>query len=530
VHLSGFVPRAGQTAAGLLMGLALAACQSVPQAPPTLPLAARLDAAIKAVAAPDVTARQHRQAQAEYQNLVTDYLPKLLEDAANPTLPAAGRDEPGVFVPDDFAELTPVARSRPAWPGLRRPGLGLPMIGRLDSADPNAPPSGYQIPLTLLALPGKDGEDCCRVALVGPQRIQAVRTAHGDLKVAMNLEAPIAATQVARPRLGSGLRNLLRPGAFGGDSRIVFLQPFDPDKVPVVLVHGLMSTPRMWAPLVMELLADERIREQVQFWFFYYPTGQPVPLSALELHDALDAAISEHGPIKPMILVGHSMGGILSRAQVSSLGLAEAESMVPGVGSLPADSLIHRALIFEPRTDVSRVVFMFTPHRGSRLASGGLGSWGARLIRLPETLIVELGTALEKLAGLPDMRLPTSIQGLSPESQFLRALDATTPVVPTHTILGDRGRGGDLLSSSDGVVPYVSAHLGSAESELIVPTGHGGFAHPASVKELQRIILKTLDQEGTHERLNKGAAPRVPVAHPPPSRSGSAASRNGRSP
>ena len=95
MHLSGFVRRAGQTAAGLLMALALAACQSVPQAPPTLPLATRLDAAIKAVAAPDVTARQHRQAQAEYQSLVTDYLPKLLEDAANPTLAAAGRDEPG---------------------------------------------------------------------------------------------------------------------------------------------------------------------------------------------------------------------------------------------------------------------------------------------------------------------------------------------------------------------------------------------------------------------------------------------------
>lgn len=505
MHLSGFARRAGQTAAGLLMGLGLAACQSVPQAPPTLPLATRLDASIKALAAPTGSARQRRQTQADYQSLVADYLPKLLQDAANPTLGAAGRDEPGVSTPDAFAELTPVARSRPTWRGLRRPGLGLPMIGRIDPDGPNAPPAGYQIAVTLLALPGKDGEDCCRAALVDPQRIQAVRTAHGDLKVAMNLEAPLAATQVTGPRLGSGLLNLLRPGGFGGDPRIVFLQPFDPDKTPVVLVHGLMSTPRMWAPLVMALLADEAIRKHFQFWFFYYPTGQPIPLSALQLREALDAAVADHGPTKPMILVGHSMGGILSRIQVSKLALAAAETMVPGIGSLPADSLVRRALIFEPRTDVSRVVFMFTPHRGSRLASSGLGAWGTRLIRLPETLIGELGAALDSLAGLPDMRLPTSIQGLSPNSQFLRALDSTRPVVPTHTILGDRGRGGDLLSSSDGVVAYTSAHLDTAESEVVVPTGHSGFAHPASVKALRGILVGTLAKGVNYPRLKAGA-------------------------
>ena len=496
VRLSDFVRRAGQQVVGLLMGLALAGCQSVPQAPPTLSLAARLDASIKAMAAPEASARQQRQAQADYRSLVVDHLSELLQDAASPTLAVASRDESGISVPDDFAELTPaVARSRSAWSDLRRPGLGLPMIGRIESGDPNAPPSGYQIPLTLLAQPKKDGENCCRAVLVDPQRIEVVRTAHGDLTVAMDLEAPLAATQVSRSRIGAGLRNLLRPGAFAGDSRIVFLQPFDPDKIPVVLVHGLMSTPRMWTPLVMELLADETIRQHVQLWFFYYPTGQPVPLSALELRDALDAAVAEHGPTKPMILVGHSMGGILSRVQVSELGLAEAETMLPGIGSLPSDSLVRRALIFEPRADVGRVVFMFTPHRGSRLASSGLGAWGTRLIRLPDTLISELGAALDHLAGLPDMRLPTSIQGLSPNSQFLRVLDATTPVVPTHTILGDRGRGGDLLSSSDGVVPYTSAHLATAESELVVPAGHSGVTHPESVKELHRIILEAIDQE-----------------------------------
>ena len=69
----------------------------------------------------------------------------------------------------------------------------------------------------------------------------------------------------------------------------------------------------------------------------------------------------------------------------------------------------------------------------------------------------------------------------------LRVLDDTKPVVPTHSILGDRG-GGGLANSSDGVVPYSSTHFPAAESEVVVPTGHGGFTHPDAVAELKRIL------------------------------------------
>jgi hypothetical protein len=80
-----------------------------------------------------------------------------------------------------------------------------------------------------------------------------------------------------------------------------------------------------------------------------------------------------------------------------------------------------------------------------------------------------------------------SIHGLSPNSQFLQALDRFRPDEPVHSIIGDRGRG-NKSGSSDGVVPYSSAHLNFAESELLIPTGHGGFAHPKAVAEIARIL------------------------------------------
>ncbi len=197
-----------------------------------------------------------------------------------------------------------------------------------------------------------------------------------------------------------------------------------------------------------------------------------------------------------MILIGHSMGGILSRAQVSRIGPGRAEAIVPGVSDLSYYNRLRRALIFEPRADVSRVVFLFVPHGGSRLASNGLGAMAIRLIRLPDTLLNETEYALNQLAGHESRRLPTSIHGLSPRSRFLAALSAITPTVPFHSIIGNRGRG-DGSAGSDGIVPVRSARVAGAESELIVPTGHGGFGHPAAVEEIKRIILADVAQQST---------------------------------
>ncbi|HYN77343.1 MAG TPA: alpha/beta fold hydrolase, partial [Lamprocystis sp. (in: g-proteobacteria)] len=442
--------------AGLLAGV-LGGCQALPR-PQDQALGPRLDESIRVLAAPRSTDRERAQAGAQYRDLVANHLPELLEDAAKARLVPAGKDLPGVAAPNTFATVTPVVSPRVAEPGLHRTGLGLPVIGRIDPGGANAPLAGFQVPLTLMAVPQDPPTRCCDAALVDPRQVRSVRTVHGEFAVAMDLEAPLDATRATGPGVGAGLLKLLRPGRFAGRPRVIFLQPFDPAKIPVVLVHGLMSTPRMWEPLVKALLADERIRDRYQFWFFYYPTGQPVPLSALQLRDALDAVAKTHRPTKSMILIGHSMGGILSRAQVSQITLKEAEVISPGIASWPADSTARRALVFEPRSDVRRVVFMFTPHRGSRLATSGIGAWGIRLIRLPDWLAGELAHYGHQLADIGSGRLPTSIHSLSPNSTFLRALDRERPSVPTHSVIGDRGRG-DRFASSDGVVPFTSSHL-----------------------------------------------------------------------
>jgi pimeloyl-ACP methyl ester carboxylesterase len=530
-----------------MLGLALVAlpgCQSSMPLPPRAEASAGLDqnlaASIAQVARAGEKPRALARAEADHRRLLAANLQPLL-NAATPPRPAAGvTQEAALRDPADFSAMTPVLRPTGQDTGLRHAGIGLPVVAQLPAPqDPNAPRAGYQLPATLVAQPQQEPRSLGRMptlsaaasnpspraapdsaraagaarpgrleaALVDPTAVAQVPTASGTLPVAMDLAAPLDATRATGSGPLAAVANLLRPGRFTGEPRIVFLQPFEPDKTPLVLVHGLLSTPGIWRPLVTQLLADPRIRDCCQLWFFYYPTGQPVPLSALQLREALNDAVAETGLNQQMILIGHSMGGILSRTQVSRIGPTRAETILPGVSELAEYNRVRRALTFEPRTDVSRVVFLFVPHRGSRLAANSAGTLVIRLIRLPDTLLNETEHALNQLAGAESRRLPTSIHGLSPRSRFLRVLDATEPTVPVHSIIGNRGRG-DGTRGSDGVVPIHSARVPAAESELVVPTGHGGFDHPKAVEELKRIILLDV-AERRAANDSAGQSPRV---------------------
>jgi hypothetical protein len=187
----------------------------------------------------------------------------------------------------------------------------------------------------------------------------------------------------------------------------------------------------------------------------------------------------------------------LSRLQVTNSGRAiwnqafgsKADQLYAEV---PDDSLVKRAIIFDANPTVKRIIFICTPHRGSTLATGGIGALGMRLIRLPlkvaSAIPKTVAAALAPDNDLRKYRAPSSISGLSPSNPSFKALDKLPIKAPHNSIIGDRGRG-DTPNSSDGVVPYWSSHLDSAQSELIVPTDHGAMKNPKTIAEIRRILL-----------------------------------------
>lgn len=348
-------------------------------------------------------------------------------------------------------------------------GLGLPCVAwfRADAeflrGEPGVPPAGMAVPVTaLLTFDAK-----------GAGQWRFVRTMQRDRwlvdgrerKLAADFSAPLAMIIAKGKNRSLDLVSLFRPQEQLHRAGLYQFQPFDPDKTPVVFVHGLMSRPETWRVMVNELLADRKIRKNFQFWFFLYPTGLPVWKSAAELRAELDRFNRELAP------------RVSTRAQQARLR--------------------DKVLVFAPRTDVSRVVFAAVPHRGSPLAlRAGARFFAARVrFALPEIqnyralLVSKAHEALRR-----DLQEPAnSIRFLRENSPFLEAIWSApqNPRVRLHSIIGDRGRN-DAPHGGDGIVPYRSAHYPGADSEKIVPSGHDVHEHPEGVREVARILREVL--------------------------------------
>jgi pimeloyl-ACP methyl ester carboxylesterase len=320
--------------------------------------------------------------------------------------------------------------------------------------------------------------------------------------LAADLDAPTALL-IARERPERlGLSRVMNPEAYADTAMLTRLQQFDPARTPVIFVHGLQETGASWAPMIDSLRHDPSIRKHYQFWFFSYPSGYPYPYAAALFRQDLDGIKRAFPTHKRIVLIGHSMGGMICRLMVTDAGdkiWRDFFATPPARTPLASDTrkLLEEALVFNHRPDVRRVIFISTPHRGSELASNWIGRIGAALVRTPQRFMSIYASTKPLLiadpAARPLNRMPNSVDTLEPNDRFVEAVNKLpiTPGIPYHSIIGDRGRG-DTPNSSDGVVPYWSAHLQGAQSELIVDSDHGAQYNPQAIREVERILKRNL--------------------------------------
>jgi hypothetical protein len=180
--------------------------------------------------------------------------------------------------------------------------------------------------------------------------------------LAANFSAPISYYEPPANLLLVGLMGALRSAHYEKKTGLYFLQPYDPDRIPIVFVHGLISTPFSWVQTINGLQADPEIRKRYQFWVFAYPTGNPVLYSALRLREELAKVDKLYPDHKDYILVGHSMGGLLSQAQVTSITRADWEQALgePAMqifATLKPADLVAKATTFKANPRIKRVIF-----------------------------------------------------------------------------------------------------------------------------------------------------------------------------
>lgn len=226
--------------------------------------------------------------------------------------------------------------------------------------------------------------------------------------------------------------------------------------------------------------------------------------NAAELRDSLAETLHALDPknhdaaTKRIVVLGHSMGGVISHTLVSS-GQGRVWGSVFRVppARLKGDpeairQLVH-ILYFQRNPRIVRVIFMAAPNRGSPVAESFVGFIGNSLAHLSPML--ERGysqlarvnpDAMTGAAAFYKGRF-SAVRTLSPKSTALIAVSELPIEVPYHSVIGQL-HPGPKERGSDGVVPYWSSHLSGAQSELIVHSGHGVIDNADAIREVIRIL------------------------------------------
>ena len=423
--------------------------------------------------------------------------------------------------PQDY-ELIPAdeldVRGKFVVPRVTREGAGAALVAVRHEQAPQvplrfAPPRVY----TAITAVGRFNRRKCEIEFIDPLATESINVSGRTLPSRADFTAPIALGLSSEHPEKIGFAAMLNPEKFAHTARFVQVQPYAPNKIPVLFVHGLQDTPVSWVPMVSALWSDPVLRRNYQVCVFSYPSGYPFQYSALLLRRELDTFDRTFPHHRPIILVGHSMGGIISRLMITDSGGDKvwryffAKPPTRTKLSPETKALLEEALIFTPRRDVARVIFISTPHRGSILAQNSIGRIGSSLIRKsmrvmnagPE--ILRASVVQEDPTVLKLNRLPNSIDTLSPNDPFLKEMNTLSMAkrIPYHSIIGDRGRG-DTPNSSDGVVPYWSSHLEGAESEKIVPSGHGAEHSAQGIAEVVRILHEHIASRGSGKQPRPG--------------------------
>jgi pimeloyl-ACP methyl ester carboxylesterase len=337
---------------------------------------------------------------------------------------------------------------------------------------------------------------------VDPMKSDRIALSKRTFPLAVDFSAPTAMLIAREHPERLGFARVINPQKYADTTRLTRLQQFDPARTPVIFVHGLQETGASWAPMIDTLRNDPWIRGHYQFWFFSYPSGYPYPYSAALFRQDLDGIDRTFPNHKRVVLIGHSMGGMICRLMITDAGdkiWRDFFATPPAKTPLAPDTrkLLEEALVFNHRRDVKRVIFISTPHRGSKIASGWIGRIGAALVRTPRSF-TSIYTSTKPLliadpAARPLNRMPNSVDTLEPNDRFVEAVNKLpiTPTIPYHSIMGDRGRG-NTPNSSDGIVPYWSSHLEGAQSELVVHSDHGAQYNPDAIREVERILRVNL--------------------------------------
>lgn len=349
-----------------------------------------------------------------------------------------------------------------------------------------------------------------------PYKYESAQIAHKQYPLAANFSAPYG-LWLAQNNLGkSAYLSLIDREERLSMPHLYLLEPYNPNKKVIVLIHGLASSPEAWIRLTNDIMGDPVLRENFQVWQVFYSTNMPILESRFQIYALLQQGFNQVSPSaaakKDAVVIGHSMGGILARLLVSDSDLTQPAMQMLKNRSLErfkSDPLLQARLRLKPITNFNRAIFLAAPHKGTEFADRWFTLAARKVIRLPTAFLSAFADTLQQhevdLKNLTKEIGHSVIQNgpsdLSKNSKFTELTEDILPVkgFKYHSIIGNNTDSTEHLLMNDDVVHYNSAHLDGAVSEKIIKGGHSIQETPEAVLELRRILRLHLQDLGLYK-------------------------------
>ena len=357
------------------------------------------------------------------------------------------------------------------------------------------------------------------IKVYDPYSVEKVEIAGKPYSLAANFSAPYG-LWLAENNLGAAAYlTLIDRDQHLAMPHLYMLEPYNPNKKIIVLVHGLASSPEAWIAVTNDIMGDAILREHYQVWQIFYSTNMPILESRFQIYALLKQAFGSLNPkdaaAQDAVLIGHSMGGIISRLLVSDADISKQALELMNNRQqtrLRKHPVIGERLKMKPIENFDRAIFLAAPHRGTDYADRWFTLAARKIIKLPATFLTTLADTLTSYdADLKDFVktltndvIQNGPSDLSKKSKFMELTASIPPEkgLVFHSIMGNITKSDDPNVITDGIVPYKSAHLDGAVSEKIFTGGHSIQETPEAVLELRRILRQHLVDHGLYKPKN----------------------------
>ncbi|MGE6245812.1 esterase/lipase family protein [Psychrobacter proteolyticus] len=340
----------------------------------------------------------------------------------------------------------------------KRPGLGISLVASLDdrytttirqllvaslsgrltnenkNTDDSEPssrifPTGHLLLTGLIKPDGNSVLDALSsrkldIHLYNPYQTESVNILNDDYPLAANFSAGYGLWLSENQLDGVGYLNLITRQPDAQLPKLFMLEPYDPDKRVLIMLHGLASSPATWVNLTNDILNDDKLRDSYQVWQIFYPTNLPILENRYQIQQLINSTYQQTDPngqnraSRNSVIISHSMGAIIARMMLSDENLVddldklndkdilssnEKQQIRNALKTSFGEDELKERFELQALPQVDTAVFLSAPFRGTDYADRWFTRALRRIVYLPVGLVKTFTDNLATIATQGDL-------------------------------------------------------------------------------------------------------------------------------